>query len=107
MTQDRTRGSSTSRGYDYRWQQARAAFLRHPDNVLCKDPDRRHAGVYRLATDVDHIVPHRGDQVLFWDRSNWQGLCHDCHSFKTAREDGGFGRMGVGGGSKSPQTIAS
>jgi 5-methylcytosine-specific restriction protein A len=29
--------------------------------------------------------------VLFWDRSNWQGLCHPCHSAKTATEDGGFG----------------
>nr|DAE96978.1 MAG TPA: HNH endonuclease [Caudoviricetes sp.] len=43
------------------------------------------------ATEVDHIIPHRGDQKLFWDMSNWQALCHNCHSAKTAREDGGFG----------------
>ncbi|WP_232338165.1 MULTISPECIES: HNH endonuclease [Bordetella] len=30
-------------------------------------------------------------QRLFWDTSNWQGLCWSCHSIKTAREDGGFG----------------
>jgi 5-methylcytosine-specific restriction protein A len=29
--------------------------------------------------------------ALFWDQSNWQPLCHTCHSKKTAREDGGFG----------------
>jgi 5-methylcytosine-specific restriction protein A len=29
--------------------------------------------------------------ALFWDSSNWQPLCHECHSSKTAREDGGFG----------------
>lgn len=28
---------------------------------------------------------------LFWDRTNWQGLCKQCHSRKTAAEDGGFG----------------
>jgi 5-methylcytosine-specific restriction protein A len=38
------------------------------------------------ATVVDHIVPHRGDPVLFWDEANWQGLCKLCHDAKTARE---------------------
>lgn len=29
----------------------------------------------------DHIVPHRGSPVLFWDESNTQTLCHHpCHS---------------------------
>ena len=45
------------------------------------------------ATLTDHIVPHKGDMKLFWDSANHQSLCHDCHSFKTAREDGGFGRL--------------
>jgi 5-methylcytosine-specific restriction endonuclease McrA len=27
------------------------------------------------ATIVDHIKPHRGDQNLFWDQTNWQALC--------------------------------
>jgi len=45
------------------------------------------------AVVVDHIIPHRGDLALFWDeKNNWQALCHRCHSRKTAREDGGFGR---------------
>jgi 5-methylcytosine-specific restriction enzyme A len=35
---------------------------------------------------VDHITPHKGDRQMFWDRSNWQSLCHRCHSRKTARE---------------------
>jgi 5-methylcytosine-specific restriction enzyme A len=34
---------------------------------------------------VDHKVPHRGDLVLFWDRTNLQGLCHAHHSAKTGR----------------------
>lgn len=38
-------------------------------------------------TVVDHIVPHRGDQKLFWDRSNWQPLCEHHHNVKTMTED--------------------
>nr|WP_246414712.1 HNH endonuclease signature motif containing protein [Yoonia ponticola] len=32
------------------------------------------------ATTVDHIKPHRGDKVLFWDKNNWQSLCTSCHN---------------------------
>jgi 5-methylcytosine-specific restriction protein A len=41
---------------------------------------------------VDHIVPHKGEKVAFWNRANWQPLCKRCHDIKTATEDGGFGR---------------
>ena len=44
------------------------------------------------AVIVDHIKPHRGDKVLFWDRNNWQPLCKMHHDRKTVLEDGGFGR---------------
>lgn len=27
---------------------------------------------------VDHIIPHRGDQKLFWDTTNWQSACERC-----------------------------
>jgi hypothetical protein len=39
------------------------------------------------ATVVDHIVPHRGDRRLFWDKTNWQPLCKRCHDVKTLTED--------------------
>lgn len=39
----------------------------------------------RLTDDIDHIMPHRGDEALFFDRSNLQGLCLECHSAKTRR----------------------
>lgn len=29
---------------------------------------------------ADHIVPHRGDEALFWDDANLQCLCATCHS---------------------------
>jgi 5-methylcytosine-specific restriction protein A len=87
---ERRRGSSTARGYNYRWQKESALYLsEHP---ICVDPGGRHVGIPRAATQTDHIVPHRGDQVLFWLKRNWQGLCDGCHAYKTAREDGGFGR---------------
>lgn len=40
-----------------------------------------------MATVVDHIIPHRGDQKLFWDRGNWQPLCEHHHNVKTMTED--------------------
>ena len=39
-----------------------------------------------FATEVDHKAPHRGDQRLFWHRSNLQPMCRSCHAQKTARE---------------------
>ena len=67
--------SSTARGYGYRWQQERGAYLRlHPLCVMHRDGGRTVP-----ATVVDHITPHRGDPLLFWDRTNWQSLCKPCH----------------------------
>jgi len=43
------------------------------------------AGRVEAWTDLDHVVPHRGDVRLFWDVSNLVGLCKRCHSAKTAR----------------------
>lgn len=75
------RGTPRKRGYTKKWEKARAAFLRQ--NVLCAEHRRQGHNV--VATVVDHIVPHRGDMRLFWDRSNWQALCETCHNAKTAR----------------------
>jgi 5-methylcytosine-specific restriction protein A len=44
------------------------------------------AGRLEPATVVDHVVPHRGDQELFWDEANWAALCTRCHDRKTVRE---------------------
>ncbi|CUR73972.1 HNH endonuclease [Achromobacter xylosoxidans] len=75
--------TSAQRGYDYRWQQARAAYLReHPLCCFCQ-----RLGLVVAATVVDHIIPHEGDQSLFWNRSNWQGLCASCHSGTKQRQE--------------------
>ena len=75
--------SAAARGYGHAWQKARKKFLEaHP---LCEECIKQ--GRYVRATDVDHVVAHRGNAELFWDMSNLRALCHSCHSKKTARED--------------------
>lgn len=77
--------TSTQRGYGYRWQKAREQYLL--DNPLCVYCARH--GRTAAASVVDHVVPHRGDQDLFWDQGNWQALCKPCHdSVKQAEEAG-------------------
>lgn len=68
-----------ARGYDSRWRKARAAFLQR--NPLCNECMKH--GRLTPATVVDHVIPHRGDQKLFWDEDNWQALCKRCHDRKT------------------------
>lgn len=75
--------SSTARGYGYKWQQARQRYLsQHPLCVYCERDGRVTA-----ATVVDHIEPHRGDMVKFWDEANWAALCAPCHSSTKQREE--------------------
>lgn len=85
---DLRRGSAVERGYDARWRKARTHFL--TQNPLCVHCLKE--GRVTAATVVDHIKPHKGNRILFWDRTNWQALCKKHHDQKTAREDGGFGR---------------
>ena len=73
-----TTENATARGYTGKWRRAAKEFLRA--NPLCAECLRR--GITRAATDVDHIIPWNNlgqrDMRLFWDRSNWQALCHEC-----------------------------
>ena len=68
---DQRHGSAASRGYGNKWTGAATEFKRlHPWCLGCMA-----VGV-RKATDlVDHIVPHKGDMKLFWNRRNWQPAC--------------------------------
>jgi 5-methylcytosine-specific restriction enzyme A len=69
------RGTAAERGYDSRWQRARDGYLRkHPLCCCCAANGR-----VTPADVVDHIVPHKGCKMLFWERDNWQGLCERCH----------------------------
>lgn len=77
--------TTAQRGYGGRWQRARVTFLANPENVLCRMCNER--GLITLATVVDHVTPHRGDQALFWDTTNWQPLCKTCHDGRKQADD--------------------
>jgi 5-methylcytosine-specific restriction protein A len=85
--EDADRLSATQRGYGTEWRRRTARFRRQ--NPLCVN----YARCGNRTTTVDHIVPARKREDLFWDESNWQAMCGPCHSRKTAVEDGGYGRV--------------
>lgn len=76
MARPSSRPSPRRRGYDSRWDRARAAFLvAHPHCVTCAQ-----AGRVTPARHVHHSTPHRGDMTIFWDRSRWVPLCEEHHN---------------------------
>lgn len=77
------RKGSSARGYNAAWQRESKKFLmQHKLCVMCLEEKK-----ITEATVVDHIIPHRGDNDLFWDRNNWQPLCKHHHDVKTMTED--------------------
>jgi len=59
-----------------RWQRLRWKVIEqsHFTCVMCG----------RLTSDTsqlvaDHIIPHKGNEALFWDKGNLQCLCRNCH----------------------------
>lgn len=86
--------TSTERGYGYRWQQYRLGWLReHPlcgDRLNERSPEHSACvrdGRITPAGVVDHRVPHRGDERLFWDPTNHQSLCTTCHDSIKAKAE--------------------
>ena len=70
-----------SKLYGHRWRKIRAQFLaENPLCVMCQEQ-----GHITAATELDHIIRHKGDPVLFYDVSNLQGLCADHHRRTKAR----------------------
>lgn len=65
-----------------KWREASLRFRReHP---LCQSCQER--GIVRPSKCTDHVIPHRGSEVLFWDESNWAALCDTCHAKKSGLE---------------------
>jgi len=78
--------------YNARWNRASKAFrVKNPLCVYCAQ-----IGKTTRADVVDHIIPHRGDKKLFWDVSNWQGLCTCCHDSVKAKEEARGYAVGCG-----------
>lgn len=67
---DRTRPTAHQRGYTSKWRTESKRFLVMHTHCQCG----------QRATLVDHIIAHKGDTNLFWDRTNWQPLCTHCHN---------------------------
>jgi 5-methylcytosine-specific restriction enzyme A len=88
------RPSAARRGYTRAWEKRARAFLaRHyycgmrPGGVAPVRSQCHAQGIRRLATLVDHVVPHNGNPALFDDEAgNWQALCARCHAAKTRAE---------------------
>ena len=76
------RPNAAKRGYGYRWQKASKIYLRA--NPLCVECWKDK--IVQAAECVDHIIPHKGEYKLFWDRGNWQSLCIPHHNSKTGKQ---------------------
>lgn len=72
---DTRRGSARERGYDTRWDREALSFKRdHPLCLGCQAVGRI------VATEVvDHVEPHKGDMVKFWNKAMWQSACRWHH----------------------------
>jgi 5-methylcytosine-specific restriction endonuclease McrA len=91
--------------YTTAWDRASRAYRRaHPLCVRCQAQ-----GKVSASRVVDHVVPHKGDLSLFWNKQNWQALCEHCHnSDKRSIELNGFDRtIGTDGWPTDPMHPAN
>jgi len=67
------------------WERTSKRHLaEHP---FCAECERQ--GKTSAAAVTDHIIPHKGDLVLFWSAKNRQSLCESCHGVKSRSERDG------------------
>jgi len=67
--------SERDRGYTKAWAKASALFKQeHPLCVGCEA-----VGKVVVTEVTDHVIPHKGNKVLFWDQANWQPACRPHH----------------------------
>jgi len=59
-----------------RWQRLRWKVLVR-DLFACQMCGRIEPDTSKLV--ADHVIPHRGDEAMFWDEGNLQCLCKPCH----------------------------
>jgi 5-methylcytosine-specific restriction enzyme A len=79
--QDRERGNSSERGYDWRWQRIRLNYINsHP---LCLDCYEMIPRQITAATEVHHIIALRDGGTS--DDSNLRPLCKACHNKRTLK----------------------
>jgi 5-methylcytosine-specific restriction enzyme A len=77
-----------------RWKRARLRFLQdHPLCRLCEEQ-----GIIKAACVVDHRLGHQRQDWhgRFFDETQWQALCLNCHAAKSAEELAAWRRAGEG-----------
>lgn len=67
-----------------RWRRLRWSVLTR-DLFTCTRCGRLEGDTSKLV--ADHIRPHCGDPVLFWDDANLTTLCASCHSGAKQRSE--------------------
>ncbi len=86
LKHDRSESQRAKPYNNARWRRERLVFLK--ENPLCV---LRLEGCTTYADTVDHIRAHKGDERLFWLKSNWQPSCANCNRRKALAEEGGWG----------------
>jgi len=69
-----------------RWQRLRWSVLVR-DLFTCRWPSCGKTVSDTSKLIADHIIPHRGDETLFWDAANLQCLCKACHDSLKQRSE--------------------
>lgn len=82
--------SSLSKAFNPLRQKSQAmykseAWIRYCDKFLAVNPECYACG--KKATEVDHLIPHKGDELLFKKLDNHLPLCKSCHSTVTMKFD--------------------
>lgn len=79
---DARRGTPSERGYDAHWHKVRQMHLN--EYPLCHDCES--LGLVTAGTEVHHIKALNDGGTN--DDDNLMSLCHECHSRRTAKEQG-------------------
>lgn len=75
------RGSARERGYTTAWDKAAKGHLdRSPLCVYCAMGAWGQPPRVTAARLVDHLIPHKGDQAIFWNKRDWVSSCTPCHA---------------------------
>ena len=82
------RAGARLRGYNAQWDKASATFKKnHPWCLGCEAMGKRTA-----VEVVDHVEPHRSDQLKFWNSERWQPACRWHHDAVKKRMETMFDR---------------
>lgn len=88
---DAGRGSARERGYGAAWDKASIGFRRsHPLCLGCEA-----VGRFTPSEVTDHVEPHKGNQIKFWNTERWQPACAWHHDVVKQRLEAMFARCEI------------